>query len=162
MEKNYKIKLENYLKFDKNSERIEYSWLEDCGVLIDGGIIENKESEDFSDEEALKMILDSINISKHLEIQEVEEIKEINVLVFKDEESKIPLTRSELAEIYWNGDKEKIKKYGYPVERMALYSAECKCNGQGRFVLEETPKEIREKRRVQYIRCKNCGQRSYL
>lgn len=163
MEKNYKIKLANYLKFDKNSERIEYSWLEDCGVLIDGGIIENKESEDFSDEEALKMILDSINISKHLEIQEVEEeIKEINVLVFKDEESKIPLTRSELAEIYWNGDKEKIKKYGYPVERMALYSAECKCNGHGRFVLEETPKEIREKRRVQYIRCKNCGQRSYL
>lgn len=164
MQKTYRIKLDKYLKIDKDSENgIEYTWIEGCGVPVDGGIIEEPDKEDLTDEQILKIIVDEIGVFNLIETKQTDkEIDEVNPLVFRDEQSKITLTREELAEIYWNGDKEKIEKYGYPVQRFALYSAECKCNGQGRFVLEETPKEIREKSRVQYIRCKNCGQRSYL
>lgn len=164
MQKTYQIKMEKYLKVDKDSENgIEYTWIEGFGVPVDGGIIEVPYKEDLTDEQILKTIIDEIGVFNLIEIKQTDkEIDEINPLVFRNEQSKIPLTREELAEIYWNGDKEKIEKYGYPIQRFALYSAECKCNGQGRFVLEETPKEVRENRRVQYIRCKNCGQRSYL
>lgn len=163
MSKNYKISLESYIKVDRTSKKIEYSWIECCGILIDGGIIENDNVDKLTDEEIIKMITDRIALRRNLEIKEVEEeIEEINPLVFRDENSKIPLTRNELAEIYWNGDKEQIEKHGYPSYRFALYSAECKCNGHGRFILEETPEDKKKNHRIHYIRCKNCGERSYL
>lgn len=164
MSKTYQIKLNNYLKIDRTSENgIEYTRLEGCGVLIDGGIIINANEDKLTDKQILKIILEAIDFSKHIEIKEIKrEIDEINPLVFRDENSKIPMTRDELAELYWNGDKEKIKKYGYPVERLALYSAECKCNGHGRFVLEKTNEKDSNSEKIHYLRCKVCGQRTYL
>lgn len=164
MPKTYQIKLDNYLKIDRTSENgIEYTWLEGCGVLIDGGVIVNSDEDNLTDEQVLKIILEAIDFSKHIEIKEINrEIEEVNPLVFKDKDSKVPMTRDELAELYWNGDKEKIKKYGYPSERLALYSAECKCNGQGRFVLEKINEEDNNSRKKHYLRCKVCGERTYL
>lgn len=164
MQKTYQIKLDKYLKIDKDSENgIEYTWIEGYGVPVDGGIIEEPDKDDLTDEQILKIIVDEIGVFNLIETKQTDkEIDEVNPLVFRDEQSKIPLTRDELAEIYWNGDKEKIKKYGYPVQRLALYSAECKCNGHGRFVLEKIPEEQKENKNAHYIRCKNCGERSRL
>ena len=164
MQKTYQIKLNKYLKVDKDSKNgIEYTWLEGFGVPVDGGIVEVPDKEELTDEQILKTIIDEMGIFNLIEIKETdEEIEEINPLVFKDEKSKIPLTRNELAEIYWKGDKEKIEKYGYPLQRFALFTAECKCNGHGRFVLENIPEEQKENKNAHYIRCKNCGERSQL
>mgnify|MGYP000608094401 CR=1 FL=1 len=163
MSKNYQIKLEKYLKIDKTSENeIEYTLLEGCGISVDGGIIVNTQNKKLSDEEILKIVLEGIDFNKNIEIKESDEIEEINPLVFKDNASNIPMTRDELAELYWNGDKEKIKKYGYPVQRLALYSAECKCNGFGKFVLEKATKENNNLNQKHFIRCKICGERSCL
>ena len=163
MIKTYQIKFEKYLEIDTDSENgIEYSWIEGCGVPVEGGIIEDPNKENLSEEQILKIIIDEIGVFELMEIKEYEEIDKVSPLVFRDEQSKIPLTRNELAEIYWKGDKQKIEKYGYPLQRFALFTAECKCNGHGRFVLENIPEEQKENKNAQYIRCKNCGERSQL
>lgn len=160
MAKDYRIKLENYIKIHQTSNGIEYTWLEGCGVPIDGGVIEEF---DLTDDQALEKVLENIDLRRNIEIKKMnEEVEVINHMVFRDKESKIPLTRAELAEIYWNGDKEKIEKYGYPSHRLALYTAECKCQGQGQFVLVETKEEDKKKGIRQNIRCKICGNYSHL
>ena len=77
MQKTYQIKMEKYLKVDKDSENgIEYTWIEGCGVTVDGGIIEIPDKEDLTDEQILKTILDEIGVFNLIEIKQTE--NEIN------------------------------------------------------------------------------------
>lgn len=158
MSKNYKLKSGNYLKIDKTDEGYEYSLYEECKRLIDGGILENL---DLSEDEALKEILKIFNIPENIEFTEFEdEIVESLNPVFKDENSTIPMTEEELANEIWYGDKEKVKKYGYDMSRIA--GDLCDCFGNGRFVLEKATKEDKNIGQKRYMRCKICGKYSHL
>ena len=73
MQKTYQIKMEKYLKVDKDSENgIEYTWIEGCGVPVDGGIIEVPDKEDLTDEQILKTIIDEIGVFNLIEIKQPE------------------------------------------------------------------------------------------
>ena len=158
MSKNYKLKSGNYLKIDKTDGGYEYSFYEECKRLIDGGILENLE---INDNAALKEVLEMFNIPADIEYQELdEEIEEFCNLVYKDENSKIPMTEKELANEIWYGDKEKIEKCGYDMSRIS--GDLCDCFGNGVFVLEKASEEDKKIGQKRYMRCKKCGQYSHL
>lgn len=158
MSKNYKLKSGNYLKIDKTDEGYEYSLYEECKRLIDGGILENPKLNDI---EALKEVLEMFNIPTDIEYQELdEEIEESCNLVFKDENSKIPMTEQELANEIWYGDKDKITKYGYDMSRIS--GDLCDCFRNGVFVLEKASEEDKKIGQKRYMRCRKCGKYSHL
>lgn len=70
MSKSYKLKNGKYIKIDKTSNGYEYSFYQECKLLIDGGIIEKEE---LDDQEILKEVLEIINFSEDTEIQEIDE-----------------------------------------------------------------------------------------
>lgn len=158
MSKNYKLKSGNYLKIDKTDEGYEYSLYEECKRLIDGGILENPK---LNDVEVLKEVLEMFNIPTDIGYKELdEEIEESCNLVYKDENSKIPMTENELASEIWYGDKEKIEKYGYDMSRIS--GDLCDCFGNGVFVLEKASEEDKKVGQKRYMRCRKCGKYSHL
>lgn len=70
MLKSYKLKNGKYIKIDKTTNGYEYSFYQECKLLIDGGIIEK---DGLSDQEILKEVLEIINLSEDTEIQEIDE-----------------------------------------------------------------------------------------
>lgn len=158
MLKNYKLKSGNYLKIEKNDIGYEYTLYEECKKLVDGGILENVK---LNENQAFKEILKIFRIPTDIEYQEIdEEIEESYNLVFKDADSKIPMTEDELASEFWYGDIKKIKKYGYDMSRIS--GDLCDCFGNGRFVLEETNEEDKKIGQKRYMKCKICGKYSHL
>ena len=106
--------------------------------------------------------MENFNIPTDIAYQELEEeiIENIGNLVFKDKNSKIPMTNEELAEFYWDGDKAKIEKYGYDMSRLS--GNLCNCCGNGRFVLEKVTLSGNKIKEKQYMKCKKCGDYSHL
>lgn len=159
MSKNYKLKSENYLKIEKLKSGYECSLFEETKRLVKSTIISKFE---LTDKEILSKVLENFNIPTDIAYQELEEeiIENIGNLVFKDKNSKIPMTKEELAEAYWDGDKEKIEKYGYDMSRLS--GNLCNCSGNGRFVLEEINSSDGKIKEKQYMKCKKCGDYSHL
>lgn len=159
MSKNYKLKSGNYLKIEKLKSGYECSLFEETKRLVKSTIISKFE---LTDKEILSKVLENFNIPTDIAYQELEEeIKEnIGNLVFKDKNSKIPMTKEELAEFYWDGDKAKIEKYGYDMSRLS--GNLCNCCGNGRFVLEKVTLSDNEIKEKQYMKCKKCGDYSHL
>lgn len=158
MSNNYKLKNGNYLKIEKIDSGYEYSLYDENKKLIDGGILENLE---LPGGIVFKEILKMNNISEDIEFEELaEEIEETMNLIFKNKNMNIPMTEQELANEFWYGDKEKIKKYGYDISRIS--GDLCDCDGNGRFILEEATPEDKKIGQKRYMQCKICGNYSHL
>lgn len=159
MSKNYKLKSGNYLKIEKLKSGYECSLFEETKKLVKSTIITQFE---LNDKEILSKVLGKFDIPTDIAYQELEEeiMENIGNLVFKDKNSKTPMTKEELAEVYWDGNKEKIKKYGYDMNRLS--GNLCNCYGNGRFVLEEINSNADKIKEKQYMKCKKCGDYSHL
>lgn len=158
MSKNYKLSCGKYLKIDITSNGYEYSLYTQNKKLIDGGILEQEELIKAC---ILKEVLKILNFPTDTGIQEInEEIEENNNLVFKNTRSRKPMTERELAEEFWYGNKAKMKKYGYDMNRLS--GELCDCDGQGRFVLEEPTEYDKKIGQKRYMKCRICGNYSHL